>query len=379
MNNNPKHNLAALAIVQSLILFSLAACAGQSQPEGWSGAVVDTDSVYVGTMEGDVRALNLKTGETRWIFPLRGEVEANRATYGTPALNGTTLYVGGYDGHLYSIDTKTGGDLWDILVGAGSPIVGGPAVQGTTVVVASSDGNIYAYETTNGTLIWRFPTDNKVWATPTIVDDHVYVGSLDQKMYALNLNDGTKLWEYSAGGGITSQALIDDGRLYFGSFDSTFVALDAVNGKPLWTFDGARSWYWAAPIKFGESIYASSMDGNIYMLDARQGQLKWAFNTESSIVGTPAIVGDALAVPSLDGRVWLIDLSNGVERGRCNIGERLRAPISSQDMFIYFRAANNTVRSLEIKTNGFPDEQWVHYTNDLEDPLKRRKSIQPAC
>ena len=330
-------------------------------------------------MEGDVRALSLKTGETRWIFPLRGEVESDRATYGTPALNGNTLYVGGYDGHLYSIDTKTGGDLWDILVGAGSHIVGGPAVQGTTVVVPSSDGNIYAYDTTNGTLIWRFPTDNRVWATPTIVDDHVYVGSLDQKMYALNLNDGTKIWEYSAGGGITSQVLIDDGRLYFGSFDSTFTALDAVNGKPLWTFDGANSWYWAAPIKFGESIYASSMDGNIYMLDARQGQLKWLFDTGSSIVGTPALVGDTLAVPSLNGRVWLIDLSNGMERGRCNIGERLRAPISSQGMFIYFRAANNTVRSLEIKTNGFPDEQWVHYTNDLEDPLKRRKSIQPAC
>ena len=199
-------------------------------PQGWSGVAVEGDHLYVGTQDRDIRALNAETGETVWGFNLRGEVESDRAVYGTPAISDGVAYVGGYDGTLYALNLANGNDVWDATIGDGSPIVGGLAVGGGLVFVGSSDGTLYAYDAADGIYQWKYETGNSIWATPAVANDRVFFGSMDQKVYALDL-DGQKLWDFHTGGAVTARPLVQDGRVYIGSFSSDFFALDAETGN----------------------------------------------------------------------------------------------------------------------------------------------------
>jgi outer membrane protein assembly factor BamB len=353
-----------------LALLVLSACARISKPEGWSAGLVVDDTLFVGTREGRLLALDRFTGETRWAFDLRGE-ETLRAIYSAPTFADNTLFVGGYDGILYALSTD-GELLWEERVEG--PIVGSPTVADGTVLVGSTDGDVYAFDIAEGLLEWRFSTENAVWSSPAVSNGVAYFGSLDHDVYAVNLDDSSLLWQFPTKGAITASPVVADGRVYIGSFDGVFYAINARTGQEVWRFVEASNWYWGRAVVYEDTIYAPSLDGNLYALDIDTGKLRWTIETEGPIVGSPAIVFDMIAVASEDGKVRLARLGDGLEMGSCNIGEQIRTPLASEDGFVYFGAKDNSIRALEIKReSGNPDEAWVHFTN-RDDPIPRTRA-----
>ena len=344
-------------------------CVRAATPLGWSGVVVEYERLYVGTQDQDVRALDFETGETLWRSQLRGEIEANRAVYGTPVISNGVAYVSSYDGTLMALNVANGNDVWDATVGIGDPIVGGPAVGGGRVFVGSSDGGLYSYSEEDGSFQWIFETGNSIWATPAVSNGRVYFGSMDQKVYALDL-DGQPVWEFATGGAVTAEPLVQDGRVYIGSFSSDFYALDAQTGQQIWKFSGASGWYWSAAVSNGSTLFVGSTDGILYALDSTSGQLRWAATTNGSIVGSPALVGDRVAFASTDGRVRLVRQQDGLDETQCNIGADLKASITAHEKFLFFRADDRSIRALEVNANGNPDEIWIH-RSDQDDPVSR--------
>ena len=349
------HSLdARLFLVAHLFaLLSLVACARLGVPEGWSAGTVHGGRLYIGTMEGDLRALDISTGETVWRYELRGE-ETDRAIYGTPAVAGETLFVGGYDGILYALSLD-GEEVWDTSVGNAEHIVGSPVVVDNLVLVGSSDGNLYAFDATEGSLQWTFATGNKVWSTPAVADGVAYLGSLDHNLYALKLEDGSEVWRFTAKGAITARPVVARGRVYVGTFDSVFYAVDARTGEEIWRFEEANKWYWGGALAHEDTIYAPSLDGNLYALDIDSGVLRWVLETGGPLVGSPAVIFDRIATPSLDGRLRLVRLRDGSDERQCDVGVKLRASLSVHEDFIYLAATDHTVRALRVKANGNPD------------------------
>ena len=364
-----------LVFYQFLLLLMLSACARAASPEGWSGGVVTDEALFIGTMEGDIRAISTTTGDTLWRFEFRGESEDDRALYGTPVIADGILYFGVYDGILYAMTTG-GRDVWETRVGDGAHMVGGPVVVDGTVLVGSDDGNMYAFSVSDGTRLWSFPTANKIWSTPAVGSGTVYFGSLDHNVYALSLDDGSLVWSFTANAAVTGTPVLARGRVYVGSFAGDFFAIDAKTGLQVWTFDEAESWFWSGDIADSENIYAPSLDGNLYALDLDNGQLQWTLKTEGAIVGTPVFVGDRIAVPSSDGKVWLASLRDGSNKQQCDIESKLRAPLTEHEGYIYVASTDRSIRRLFIKPNGNPDEEWVHITNK-DDPVQLGQS--PAC
>jgi len=360
-----------LLTVSAVALFVLTGCAGTSTPQGWSGAAVSDDKLYIGSQDRDVRALDIETGQTVWTFDLRGEEESDRAVYGTPAISEGLVYVGGYDGILYALNLGDGQESWDKVVGEGAPIVGGPVVGDGLVLVGSGDGTLYAFHADTGTQEWKFTTDKGIWSTPTIANGRAYVGSLDQKLYALNLSDGVLMWDFPTGGAITAQPLVVDGRVYIGSFSSNFYAIDAETGTRVWEFPGASNWYWGGAVAEGGKIFAASTDSNLYALDSSSGQLLWVLDTDASIIGSPTLIGDRVAVASTDGRVRLVKQQDGTDETQCNIRTTIKSPLASHNGSLFFRAEDHTIRALKINVNGNPDEVWIHQSNDQENPVPR--------
>ena len=363
-----------LIVVLPLVLLVLSACTRPGGPAGGGGGIVDGDYLYIGTQEGQLVALDLNTGSLVRSYELLGD-ETLRAIYGSPAVVDGTLYLGGYDGLLYSLDLRGEGDPdLEILEPVGNleektevPIVGSPVAAGGLILVGSSDGSLYAYpldgESGEQSSGWRFPTEGKVWSTPVVANGVAYFGSLDHNVYAVNVEDGTQLWKFPTDGAVAASPVVAGGRVYVGSFDSVFYAIDAASGAEVWQFTGASSWFWAKAVADEGTIYVPSLDSNLYALDIDTGDLKWTLETEGPIVGSPALVDDLVVVPSDDGKVRVARLSDGFVERQCNTEEKIRTPLVVNDGTIYFGTRDHSIRALAVTSRGGLKGDWAYLTN----------------
>jgi PQQ-like domain len=110
-----------------------------------------------------------------------------------------------------------------------------PTVEGTTVYVPGYDRTLYALNASNCAVLWRFTGANAGFsANPVVVDGRVYLGSRDGTFYAVNAANGSQAWSYPTGGSIMQSAAYDNGRLYFASMDMYGYALQASSGALVW-------------------------------------------------------------------------------------------------------------------------------------------------
>ena len=72
----------------------------------------------------------------------------------SPAVAGGTVYVGSFDNHLYAIDAETGEQQWQFETG--DRVRSSPAVAGGTVYVGSNDGHLYAIDAETGQQQWQY-------------------------------------------------------------------------------------------------------------------------------------------------------------------------------------------------------------------------------
>lgn len=117
------------------------------------------------------------TNNQKWAFQTGG------AVYSSPAIGeDDTIYVGSYDHKLYALDGSTGNKKWAFETGNSiwsSPAIG---VDGT-VYIGSTDYKVYAVDGVTGTEKWQYTTGDWVASSPAIgADDTVYIGGYDNKV-----------------------------------------------------------------------------------------------------------------------------------------------------------------------------------------------------
>ena len=121
-----------------------------------------------------------KPGTILWEFVTGDEVDSY------PAIGADgTVYVGSFDGKVYALDGKTGAIKWKFETGDGvnsSPAIGADG----TIYVGSWDNKVYALDGRTGAKKWEFLTGDEVHSSPAIgADGTVYIGSNDGKVYAI--------------------------------------------------------------------------------------------------------------------------------------------------------------------------------------------------
>ncbi len=105
--------------------------------------------------------------------------------YSSPAIGSDgTVYVGSNDNKLYAINPKSGVKLWEFETGHrvfSSPAIGSDG----TVYVGSEDKKLYAINPKSGVKLWEFVTGGAVGSSPAIgPDGTLYIGS-GNKLYAI--------------------------------------------------------------------------------------------------------------------------------------------------------------------------------------------------
>lgn len=362
--------------VASLILLATAILVTACSPSlvvGWSGPSVEGDVVYLGTMTGKVVAYDSANGDPRWQAALPAPSPASggfgcapqaarpMAFYGNPSTDADSVFIGSYDGTIYALNKTTGAVKWQYPrvdhIGA---IVGGVAVSQGMVFAGSSDGKLYALSASNGTEQWTFATGHKIWNTPAIKDNRLYVGSFDGNLYALNPADGSLIWKFETEGAITADPVVVGNTVYVGSFDRRLYAVDTNSGKPRWSFQG-EGWFWSAPVVKDNLLVAGNLDGNVYALEASNGNKLWKYETKGAVRPSPALVGDTVVAVSEDKNVYYLRSSSGSLIRAIPLASPVLASLAVQKglVYVYSRQGlliafnvENGVRVWEVATGG---------------------------
>ncbi len=276
----------------------------------WGTPSIEGQTVYIGSDDGNLYAVDAHTGEERWHFATAGLVRSR------PSFSNGIVYLTSDDGFLYAIDSENGQQVWRTDIGNFSEpekrqnpgnvpdptifdyLQSSPIVSEGRAYVGSADGNVYAVGADTGTIVWSVKTGQKVRATPAVEDGVVYVGSWDGTVYALDALSGETRWKTSIGGQVQSTAAVFGGLVYTGSRKASVVALDARTGQKRWECDyGRNMWVESSPQVVDDLVYVGS-SGNHYVLglDRRIGEVLSAYKGEAFFWSTPAIEGDTLYI-----------------------------------------------------------------------------------
>ncbi|HEY7143139.1 MAG TPA: PQQ-binding-like beta-propeller repeat protein [Streptosporangiaceae bacterium] len=262
-----------------------------------SRPAVARGTVYVGSDDHAVYALNAANGHLRWRFKTEGSVVSS------PAVARGTVYVGSRDDKVYALNAANGDVRW--VRRTSYYIVSSPAVAGHTVYIGSGDNKLYALNTANGRIRWAHQTGAFIFSSPVVAGGTVYVGSSDDKVYALNAANGDVRWAHLTRGWVWSSPVVVGGIVYVGSKDGKLYALNAANGHLRWA--QATGWVETAPSVANGTVYAGSRDGKVYALNTVSGRVRWTYATEGAVESSPAVANGTIYFGSDNSKVYAVN------------------------------------------------------------------------
>ncbi len=154
----------------------------------WAAPIVKNGTVFVATMGGDVRALNLADHAEKWRFRASGAI-AN-----LELLDDGRLFVPSLNKHVYFLDSVSGSQKGDFQ--ASDWVWTQPAVKDGVAYFGDFGGDVYALDISGATpkLLWRYSAgSSRVKSGPQIVDDVVVIADRQPAVHFVGAKDGKLL------------------------------------------------------------------------------------------------------------------------------------------------------------------------------------------
>ena len=263
--------------------------------------------VYVGSYDGKFYALDAHTGALKWKFATDGErrfeakglhgmqpknqtiADAFDIFLSSPVIVQNTVYFGSGDGNLYALDAATGDLRWKFKTG--DVVHASPAFANGVLFFGSWDSYFYAVDAKTGKEKWRFHggedslIHNQVGfqSSPAVVDGVIYTGCRDAQLYALDAATGKEKWRFdNALSWVITSPAVFNGKVYFATSDSALYHIaEAATGKSLVKEDG-RAYMFSSPAVANDAVFIGVMNGTLMARDAASGKVLWEFQTDSS-------------------------------------------------------------------------------------------------
>jgi outer membrane protein assembly factor BamB len=158
-----------------------------------SDPVLEDGTLYVGTVNGVLYAVDLESHSVKWKFTIEDEVSS---IWGTPVLTSDAVFFGDESGNLYAVDKQNGSALWPAPFDAGSSLISSGIAVDNKAIFASSEGKIFSIDSA------------KEPKTLTVLDTVLYspLGYADEKILTIPASsealvealtiDGNEVWTY---------------------------------------------------------------------------------------------------------------------------------------------------------------------------------------
>jgi outer membrane protein assembly factor BamB len=279
---------------------------------------------------GSIYGLSLLTGKLQWTLPVPGEDILT-----TPTAGGAVLYfVGGdffQEMYIHAVDLKTQQEKWklklpDLIYETGFA----PVVVGNFVYVAGHRG-LYAVDARTGSLMWDFTTGS---IQASRLDTSACCNDEGKTGYGTNGEDysirATNVFTsfYRPTAQVRTAPVVSDGVIYF-----------AVNVDT------------DAPVAPG---YSNEIDFYLLGLDARTGQERWRYRSETELIEGPVVTTDTIYVGSMHHYVEAIDIKTKLVQWRFYPDDFLSGDLVRAENTLYFGDNNSNVYALLTTPLGMP-------------------------
>jgi outer membrane protein assembly factor BamB len=264
-------------------------------------------TLYVPSYDGKFYALNAATGAVRWKFTTGGERRfEGRGLHGmlpqtqmiadpfdvylsSPVVADGVVFFGSGDGNVYALDARTGTLRWKVQTG--DVVHASPALADGVVYIGSWDSYFYAIDAASGTVKWKFHSGedpvihNQVGfqSSAAVVNGIVYVGCRDSNLYALDAVTGAEKWRVSTALSwvITSPAVVA-GKVIFATSDSSlYRVVEATTGAPVLERQD-KAYMFSSPTVAGDVVFIGLLNGTLQARDFTSGEVLWSFETEAA-------------------------------------------------------------------------------------------------
>ena len=368
--------------------------AGQSR--GWSipfygseSQPVEADGIlYVGSSRGELLAVDLASGKTRWTYqtgatlPLSAPMRINapepkagfqalsrsmadpwparRVINAAPLVDRGTVFLASEDRGFYALDAQSGVLRWRLDLPR--PATGATVTAGRVVFAAAN--KVLAYER-DGQLAWSYEfsseVPNDVRDSPTVpvqIGELLYVAKrflspVRVRVVALDAQSGALKWSFDAPSSLAVEPIIANGLVFLSTtYPEGMRAIDAGTGALRWTFNAENCHANVSPAMVAGGRVLFATDCGIYGLEQETGKLAWMAPGSS----TPAILRRSAAgsrlllAPMLpDRKLHALDAVSGQALWSVSTGRVLAtgddlAYVASQNSFVAVNLQNGRTR-----------------------------------
>lgn len=193
----------------------------------------ENDLVVAAFSNGQLQAYKASTGSLLWsewvVSGTKTEsISSINAIKANPVIDGTAVYVVGYNAPLVAIDIRTGVKLWQKEIAASSQ----PWVAGQILYILTNEGDIAALDKTSGNIIWtaiipstKDADKSGIFATgPLLANDSLLVATSEGRLYSVSPYNGRILGVADIEKGVETAPILVNETLLLTTTDADLIA-----------------------------------------------------------------------------------------------------------------------------------------------------------
>ena len=271
-----------------------------------SSAAIRDGRVFVGSVSGELSALDLQSGDLLWKYEASDAIGES-----SPCVEKGIVYVGDLAGSVHAVSAQDGKGIWTYETEG--ELKASPVVSGDRVLIGSYDGLLYCLSARSGALLWSVQTDGPVNCTVGIAAGIAYISGCDGMLRGVRVSDGQQVVSVDIGAYTGASPALANNMVVFGTFGNRVLGVDLLLKSVRWSYEHPEKkfpFYSSAALVAGKAV-VGGRDKMVHCLEAESGKLLWTFATKGRVESSPAVAGSRVYVGSKDGRFYVLDLETG--------------------------------------------------------------------
>jgi len=317
---------------------------------------IDREFIFAASADGTVTAVNRASGDVEW-----RQRSDDLISGAVGAGFGMVLY-GTREAEVVALDQISGRELWRAPVS--SEVVSAPQSNGRIVALQTVDGKLVALDAATGAQRWIYETTIPALtlrgsSKPVFAGNTVLAGFANGMVAAVNVNNGFLLWEERVAipqGRYDIERVIDvDGdlllagnTLFASSYQGNLMGFDVQSGQITWGLEASS--YHGLAQGFG-NIYYVNDQSHVIALRNNTDQVVWE-NDDLRLrrLTAPRALGNYVAVGDFEGYLHLLSQIDGHFVSRVRVDRSgIRGNIVADNNTFYVFGNGGTLSAYSIR------------------------------
>mgnify|MGYP003606061222 CR=1 FL=1 len=234
--------------------------------------------VYVPFINGEIFAINNKTGQIFWKSRLGTITDQIVLKNQAPIINDGKLFITTQspNNNIYALDIKDGSLLWNYKLDASNNDI--PVLFFDNKVFTQSGNNFYSFEANTGKLLSQKTFEEPIHGKAVTDGENVFVANEKNVAFALNPNTLDIVWQFKLDenqSNIKDRIFSKDKKIYFaaeGPEVSSLYAVDSKTGTQIWKTDFKNDII-EYVVEESDNAWGYTRKGKLFQIDLANGEM----------------------------------------------------------------------------------------------------------